>query len=331
MFVARTIDSGEPVEADKAAKSVRYICRKCKEDIILVKGKKVRAHFRHKPDSNCAYKVGETWQHLQTKIVILDALRGRGLQASLEVEVLSIDGDRRADVLVLSPQSDPPKADKERRLAIEVQYSTIDSTSLRHRTTAYMAAKVPVLWVSVVDASKFKAVHSVSETNFFKIPQYRVPFWISDIHAMHGHLRIYVPDTRAFWKGWLFPDMRWKNSTEGYDSDGNFHSSGGHWYAAAKTNDLFLEGPYEFNQLKIVRINHSANRRVLANDNWKYLVDLIAPGSSKQTEKRIDQRKRHYESNTDHDIWKYFVRIDDDWYEAETQKIIGLPILTTAQ
>ena len=116
--------------------------------------------------------------------------------AAPEVEVLSIVGDRRADVLVWAPQSEPPKPDDQRRMAIEVQYSAIESTSLSDRTTAYMNAKVPVIWIPIIDAAKLKTILRVDGTNLFKIPEYSAPFWIADMAAMQGHLWLYIPETK---------------------------------------------------------------------------------------------------------------------------------------
>jgi Competence protein CoiA-like family len=329
MFVARTIESEQPVEATNASKQISYICRNCSEAVVFAKGQTKRPHFKHKKGSECAYGLGETWQHLEAKTVILHALRDRGLDASPEVDVLSIDGDRRADVLVWAPQSEPPKPDDERRMAIEVQYSAIDSPNLANRTAAYLAKKVPVIWIPIIDAKKFKSVYRVEGTNLFKVAEYSVPFWVSDIAAMQGHLWVYVPDTKAFWKGWLLPDWRWKELREGYDSEGNSHSSGNYWYRASRTKDLFLEGPYQFGHLKLVRINHKNNKTFNKTSGWKYLVDLIAPDADKVSSSRAEKRERPHIENgrrTGFHTWGDWVKIGDDWKEADLCRVESLPI-----
>ena len=61
------------VEATKdtpKGKNYTYICRDCNEEMTFVPGKKVRAHFKHKPGSQCQGSV-ETFVHWVTKEILL--------------------------------------------------------------------------------------------------------------------------------------------------------------------------------------------------------------------------------------------------------------------
>jgi Competence protein CoiA-like family len=328
MFVARNIETSENVEASNALKKGAYCCRNCNEQVILAKGQKRRAHFRHGRNSLCAYGVGETWQHEEAKAAILEAARSRGLVAIPEVPVLSFDGDRRADVLIFAPQVHPPIADDKRRLAFEVQYSAIDSSNLVARTSAYMTAGVPVIWIPVIDQRKFKDLYRVRNTNLCCAAEYSTPFWVESIQSMHGHLWLYVPESKGFWRGWLLTHWRWKNYSEGYDSDGNQHTGGNHYVAAAKTRDLFLEGPYEFKVLKLVRVNHSKNKMIGPPGIPKFLVDLIPPNAGKVTPVPVERRKEQHIVNgrdTGHYDYVEWVQINDQWQKAAFDRIEALP------
>jgi Competence protein CoiA-like family len=294
MFVALLEDDKSRIEATTAVRELRHLCPRCSENTILVRGKKNRAHFRHPKDTSCPNGVRESWQHEQAKAAILEGARFRGLIALPEQEVLSIDGDRRADVVILAPQTDPPVDDSKRRLAFEVQYSAISCDDLITRTYAYMNAIVPVIWIPVIDQSVLRSIQMVNETNLFLVRGYSAPTWIEDIARLHKKLWIYIPQTNGFWRGWLLPNWRYKNPSDSYyDSDGQHHSGGGgYWYHAAKKRDLYLEGPYSFAELNIVRINHSRNQMVSPKGERRFLVELLPSGNETLLECPIAQRKR---------------------------------------
>ncbi len=317
------------IEAKDAIKGKDYACPNCAEKVIFAKGNKYRWHFKHAKGSACAYG-GETWQHEEAKFSILEGTRPRNLMATPEWPVLSIEGDRRADVVVWAPQTDPPKDEDRRRLAFEVQYSAIDFDALAVRTQAYMAAGVPMIWIPVVDVSKFKFVQSLVGLALFRVAGYSAPVWIEAMKSIHGHLWIYVPQTKAFWRGWLLDHWLYKNPSEGYDADGNQHSSGGYWYQAMRKRDLYLEGPFEFRSLKIVRIDHSKNKLVSPKGQKRFLVNLVPDGEGKRPICPVEKwKKAHVVDGMDTGFYSYadWVRIGCDWQEAGFDSCEALPTL----
>lgn len=327
MLVALETPSNARTEATVAEKGHGYICPTCSEKVIFAKGLKYRWHFRHDKNSTCL-SAGETWQHEEAKSSILLGARCRQLSAEPEVPVLSIEGDRRADVIIWAPQTDPPKPDDQRRLAFEVQYSAVDCDALISRTQAYMAAGVPVIWIPVVDESKFKSLESVVGPSIFRISGYSTPPWVETIHALHGHLWFYVPQTKAYWRGWLLDHMLYKSPTEGYDAQGEYHTSGGYWYSAKRERDLYLEGPYDFGALKIARVNKSDNALISADGQRRFLVELqpVADGSLKICP-IAKRRKPHIVNGRDTGFYSYedCLRLDDRLLPAAFKACAALP------
>ena len=134
------VSDNTPVVATEGARGLEYRCPDpvCNQVVFIRKGRKRIHHFARQPDASCAYGRGETFAHLQAKLILRDNFRRRGLQADVERVVLSSESDRRADVLVWKPNTD-------QRVAIEVQHSYLFAPDIERRTKAYMAAGVPVI------------------------------------------------------------------------------------------------------------------------------------------------------------------------------------------
>ncbi|MBS1098420.1 hypothetical protein JK191_12840 [Gluconobacter sphaericus] len=77
------------------------------------------------------------------KSVLRDGFRALGYGADYEVELLSSGGDRRADVLITSP-------DRLKRWALEIQHTPILFDAIERRTKAYCTAQIPVLWMGIL-------------------------------------------------------------------------------------------------------------------------------------------------------------------------------------
>ena len=135
MLVA--VARGTRVEAWAAEKGPAYACPNCHLEVILRKGQLVTHHFAHKPPVTCSWGKGETEAHRKAKKVLHDAMTARGLRAGVECEVLSTEGDRRADVLVWGRKG-------ESRVAFEVQHQPLDYNTIERRTRAYAATGVRV-------------------------------------------------------------------------------------------------------------------------------------------------------------------------------------------
>jgi Competence protein CoiA-like family len=329
MFVALLINERDRTEAKLASKALKYICPRCEKAVILAQGKVRRHYFRHEANSACPFGAPESWQHQEAKAVILGGVRARGLEAFPEVEVLSIEGDRRADVLAWAPSENSALSADLRRLAFEVQHTAISIEELSNRTTAYLTAAVPVIWIPVIDAKKFEHSRIVKGTNLFCVSEYSTPDWVREMYRHHGHLWIYVPQTNAFWRGWLLPSYRWRDGKEWYSPEGEYNSTSGYWNQLANKRDFFVEGPFPFADLRIVRVNRTAQKCLGLEGRRKFLVDLLPPGEGKNEPQRV--RSDRVESATDADAtWHRYeasVRIDNEWELAKFGPLEGLPSL----
>ncbi len=323
MFVALTQNSLERREAFSAEPKAEYVCPnvKCRRKMIFVNATKRRKHFRHSPNSDCIFRKGESPQHEEAKAVVLDGARSRGLRAAPELEILAIDGDRRADVVIWAPQTDPPKLDDHRRIAIEVQYSSIDEAQLITRTNAYMSAGVPVLWIPVLDRKRLNHIRRIQGTSLYRSSGYCAPIWVRSIAMLHGHVWVYVPGLESFWRGWLLPHWRYKNPKDWFDADGNERSSGGYWFRSERERDLVMEGPYVFTDLGIVRVNETENRLLGKSKSKRFLADLVPlPSASKKVVQPIEYRERPdvvdgaYNGLHDYELW---VNRNGEWGVAE--------------
>lgn len=115
------------VRASVARRDEPFLCPGCDKSVLLVKGKVRVVHFRHKAIANCRFGAGESDAHLSAKNKFFEVLTLLGLKAEPEVDVLSIEGDRRADILVIAPEKKGGEPEHARRVAIEVQVSAITS------------------------------------------------------------------------------------------------------------------------------------------------------------------------------------------------------------
>src|SRR5262245_55959575 len=132
VWITRRLDTmltaqldGNRIEATAAVRGQPFSCPECNTTVILKHGPIVRAHFAHKPPTDCRFAVGETIAHLAAKQWMLDGLRAHGYQAALEVNCC---GDNRADVLVTG---------QNHKLAIELQHTNISTEDLEDRVASY--------------------------------------------------------------------------------------------------------------------------------------------------------------------------------------------------
>jgi hypothetical protein len=330
VFVALLENDKIRVEAANAIRELRHICPRCFEPVILHRGTVKRPHFKHSRDAGCPYGQGETWQHENAKNAIMVGARVRGLEAEPELEVLSIDGDRRADVVVFAPSDGTAGRKLSKGRAFEVQYSAISFDHLIARTNAYMSAGVPVLWIAVIDDDRFKTIHRVEKTSLVCVSQFSVPSWVEHIALLHRRLWIYIPQADTFWRAWLLPSWCYRNPTEDYyDSNGEQHSgSGGYWYQAAKKRDLYLDGPFSFDTLKIATANHSDNVVIAPNGEKRWLVELHPHGIETVVSDPIEQRRTpHYHKGKDTGFYNFveWVSVDGRDIQAKFIKLDQLP------
>jgi hypothetical protein len=195
-----------------------------------------------------------------------------------------------------------------------------------------MSAGVPVLWIAVIDEGKFKAIDRVEKTNLIRVAEFSVPSWVEDFARLHGQLWIYVPQTDAFWRAWLLPRWCYKKPTEPYfDTNGEYHSGNqGDWYQAAKKRDLYLDGPFSFDVLKVATANHSDNAIIGPKGKKRWLVELRAQGAETYISCPIEQKRiPHYYNGKETGFYNFveWVSVDGIDIQAKFTNLIQLPRL----
>jgi hypothetical protein len=139
---------GARIEAAEAQRGLNYVCPKCRGIVIPKQGRKVIWHFAHKPPTDCIWATGETLAHLEAKKLVRDALVTRGLRAEMEYIVATLPGDRRADVMVWSPEEVP--------LAIELQHTSIGLDEIEKRAFSYAGAGIAQIWIPFLRTSALR-------------------------------------------------------------------------------------------------------------------------------------------------------------------------------
>ena len=114
-----------------------FFCPECKEPVVVKKGQFKVHHFAHRPDSDCAYGVGESEQHRQAKYQIYEALLQHPSVGNLKVERNL--KDIRPDISFCWQGRD--------RVGIELQISAIALDEVERRTRSYLAKDMSVLWI----------------------------------------------------------------------------------------------------------------------------------------------------------------------------------------
>jgi len=230
------LSEGTRVEAWVAEKGPTYMCPNCKAELVLKKGQIKIHHFAHKPPVTCSWARGETEAHLKAKMLLHDAFAARGLRVEVECEVLSTAGDRRADVLVWGRKG-------ETRVAFEVQHQPLDFGAIERRTLAYMAAGVPVVWVSLISVEALADAMTTPAGRV--IPRYSVRPWEKWAHAYSmGELWFIEPESGSIWRGVLKEHLIEVPSSSWYSSGGEEQSAGGYTRRSKRWRQLHLSGPY---------------------------------------------------------------------------------------
>lgn len=255
------VGDGGRVSADGAERDAGHRCPGCGAPVRLKRGRFVTAHFAHHADSPCGWGTGETAVHLDAKRSLCAALVARGLDARLEIEVDSLVGDRRADILVRSPRTGAP-------IAIEIQHSDLAVDAIEARTRAYAAAGVAVLWIPTLDQARL-GLASVPGTRLSATTRYAAPEWQRWAAAYHGHLWFWCGD--ALRRGWL--DQGWVAAAHTADNGG--------WRPSRRFVSLTLEAPVAPRDLRL------AIGRRLASPHERYRlptgpgVTMLAPGETR--------------------------------------------------
>lgn len=224
------------ISAERAERGSPFRCPQCEASLVLKRGRFVVAHFSHRRASACVWASGETAEHLAAKRGIAAAFAARGVSVELEADVLSVAGDRRADVLLRHPSNDA-------QVAIEVQHSPLDLRSIERRTRAYLAAGVSVVWIGTLDRAKIAFRHVGRRV--FVSDRYAAPAWQRYAAEYHGGLWFWTEG--ALWRGWLKP--AWISRPRVFDPEMDAFCISRRW------TTLTIEGPYAAEMVRVERFS----------------------------------------------------------------------------
>lgn len=250
------------IEARDAERAGAFVCPDCGRDLILRRGEVKVAHFAHKPPVVCREARGETPEHHWAKAALRDAFSARGLEAAVERRLVGDPAERRSDVVVWSPTG--------RAVAIEVQRSVMPLAEVRRRTASYMAAGLPVVWVSVLDgdvADRIAATEGraatgmpAGESGLFldRLPLAawaRFAAWL-----VYGRSYWLDPAREALWFGRLELARTFAEPFLHEHPEAGTVAVGGRWRSMKSRVDLRLHGPVPLADLKLVPHRRRAAR-----------------------------------------------------------------------
>lgn len=180
---------GERTLAAKDTPDGAYTCPECDSGVILKKrGRKIAAHFAHRPGSTCTAK-GESWRHLLAKKVLAEEFTRLGYTA--EIEVSHKAQGRRVDVVV----SRIDTRGNIRKVAVEVQDSAIQvdeakSRVIRDRRLGYDAT----VWLFT--SNRAAALLIAEEEDEVRVPAEML--WVDNRYGQGVH--IIDPENREVWR-----------------------------------------------------------------------------------------------------------------------------------
>lgn len=247
------------VEAAEAQRGPDYVCPQCKGILILKQGRKVIWHFAHKPPTDCSWAAGETIFHLEAKKLVRDSLVARGLRAEIECIVNALPRDRRADVMVWSPNGE--------QLAIELQHTSIDLDQIEDRASSYARAGIAQIWIPFLSKSVMLDAEPQGSSSMF-IEKYSArPFekWVHGLHGSDG-MWMYSPRDKTFWHAGLEGHQIWVEETSWFEAGGVERTEGGYYRWSKRYKELTLAGPHMIDRLFISIKNRGAYSQ--AAYNW---------------------------------------------------------------
>jgi hypothetical protein len=261
---------GLKVDAAASERGPVYLCAKCAREVTLKKGRIVIHHFAHKPPTDCTWASEETQAHLAAKLCLREAYRRRGYQADYEVEVLSSEGDRRADVLITAPNGE--------RVAIEIQHQPLLFDAIERRTQGYIAAGVPVMWLGIL-TDKMRESAQTTPVGLV-IRKYTIRPWEKWAHALCFKELWYIdPFEKSLWKGVFSDHIIEVGSTSWYSEGGEEQSGGGYTRRSKRWRTLHLDGPHSVDTIGVSLKSRSAwTSRVFNLPGGRFAVFAGPPG-----------------------------------------------------
>ncbi|GAA4419269.1 hypothetical protein GCM10023187_53410 [Nibrella viscosa] len=155
MLSAIRLSDQKKVLADDEEKGTHtYHCPDCQSIVILNKGLKKIAYFRHQRLTNCD-NAGESEVHMKIKLDIY-----RHLKTKWERAIQFVDVEHRLkDILRADVYFETLKS----KVAVEVQASSLTVADVYRRTSLYYSLGVYVLWVLPFEYERFYRYYSTME------------------------------------------------------------------------------------------------------------------------------------------------------------------------
>jgi len=249
MLVANLND--KRIEADVAVKGQEFRCPGCNNEVILKQGRIVIHHFAHKVQTNCIWSKGETKAHRNAKKLVAISLRARGLTAEIEFQVGTLEGDRRADVMLWSPHG--------QMVAFELQHSSISLDEIEARAKSYARANIAQMWIPFIRPFVWSNGTQQNDQSWFVEKYSARPFerWVHGLGGKHK-MWMYCPKTETFWKASLAPHQTYVEESSWYVEGGVEETAGGFYKHSKRWRELTLQGPYNIDDLKIALMSRKA-------------------------------------------------------------------------
>lgn len=256
---------GSRIEAQDAAPGESYRCPGCNAELVLKHGRIRTPHFAHKAETSCDWAKSETPQHRAAKLLVAEAFRNEGYSSSLECVVEALPNDRRADVLVTNSD--------EKRVAFELQHSTISLPEIEARAFAYAASGIAQIWIPFLRPLVLEKAVNTSPGTLLVEKYSAPPFvrWIHGLDAKHG-MTMFDPSGDAFWCARLERHEMYQAPTSWHDEDGNEQYGGDFFKTSKRWKELTLKGPYTLNQLRI----RLSKRRAFRTPRYNWPAGLVA-------------------------------------------------------
>jgi len=240
---------GKRCVAWKAEKSEGpFNCPECLGEVILRKGNIREHHFAHKPPFYCSYGAGETQIHYKCKREIYEALSAHPRCPACDIEK-QLNGVRPDVYAILSSK----------KIAIEVQKTTIDLNDIAKKSAIYSKLGVYVLWL--VPKESPKLIWHEGEEEWVCRPK----VWEKYFHAMY-YGRLY------YWSGGLYINpyhfdkfQIYVEERQWYDENGDEQYAGG-YYKDARALKLPIQ--YPGNHLNIIEDFLPRRRPKFDSKNW---------------------------------------------------------------
>lgn len=210
MYTALIQSTEEKVLADEIDKTHGpFICESCRGDVIIKQGYIRDEHFAHKAFANCDY-AGESMEHLRIKKEIYNWLKETIGSKVKNIELEKHLGDVRPDVYVEGTK---------KKIAIEVQASSLTAERIITRTKRYYEKGIYVLWVLPYDKSRFIAFHRIHKCDM------ACEFRMLEFERVINYMSF---KTLIFWEpgGFIVGNVEdsFTDGSEYYDTDGNYQS-----------------------------------------------------------------------------------------------------------